>query len=220
PRVALIRFLNSPNVLGGFTEHTRTLRLYPRPVVAFQAAAFLASRPQAGPFTRALAHTQAVEYYAEWILTPNNFSFQRVHEGVFDPAIIGDKPKWYAHRLQSVHYSVCAPRWPLAFALHAPPAQPASPAQSSCNSDDEDGDSSSSYSSLGDFVNEMMLCDIRGEVEDSPSAEISDSVGLSPTQGFQPFQHYPGDDGAVEVQKNEEFTVTILNRSSRNFTES
>uniref|UniRef100_UPI003590007C MAP kinase-activating death domain protein isoform X2 n=2 Tax=Myxine glutinosa TaxID=7769 RepID=UPI003590007C len=208
-RVALIRFLNSPNVLGGFTEHTRTLRLYPRPVVAFQSAAFLASRPQAGPFTRALAHTQAVEYYAEWILTPSNFSFQRVHEGVFDPAVIGDKPKWYAHRLQSVHYSVCAPRWPLAFALHAPPAQAASPAHSSCNSDDEDGDSSSSYSSLGDFVNEMMLCDIRGEVEDSPSAEISDSVGLSPTQGFQPFQHYPGDDGAVAVgvgvEENEEF---------------
>ena len=35
-RVAMVRFFNSPNVLGNFAEHTRTLRLYPRPVVAFQ----------------------------------------------------------------------------------------------------------------------------------------------------------------------------------------
>ena len=31
-----VRFFNSPNVLANFTEHTRTLRLYPRPVVALQ----------------------------------------------------------------------------------------------------------------------------------------------------------------------------------------
>ena len=35
-RVAMVRFFNSPNVLANFAEHTRTLRLYPRPVVAFQ----------------------------------------------------------------------------------------------------------------------------------------------------------------------------------------
>ena len=35
-RVAMVRFFNSPNILANFAEHTRTLRLYPRPVVAFQ----------------------------------------------------------------------------------------------------------------------------------------------------------------------------------------
>ena len=43
-RVALVKFFNSPNVLANFSEHTRTLRLYPRPVVAFQTNSFLRSR--------------------------------------------------------------------------------------------------------------------------------------------------------------------------------
>lgn len=32
-RVAMINFFNSPNILANFTEHTRTIKLYPRPVV-------------------------------------------------------------------------------------------------------------------------------------------------------------------------------------------
>ena len=43
-RVALVKFFNSPNVLANFSEQTRTLRLYPRPVVAFQTNSFLRSR--------------------------------------------------------------------------------------------------------------------------------------------------------------------------------
>ena len=43
-RVATVKFFNSANVLANFTEHTRTLRLYPRPVVAFQTNSFLRSR--------------------------------------------------------------------------------------------------------------------------------------------------------------------------------
>ena len=43
-RVAFVKFFNSANVLGNFSEHTRTLRLYPRPVVAFQSNSFLRSR--------------------------------------------------------------------------------------------------------------------------------------------------------------------------------
>ena len=50
-RVAVVRFLNSAGVLANFTEHTRTLRLYPRPVVAFQSSAFLRSRPAPSQFT-------------------------------------------------------------------------------------------------------------------------------------------------------------------------
>ena len=43
-RAATVKFFNSANVLANFTEHTRTLRLYPRPVVAFQTNSFLRSR--------------------------------------------------------------------------------------------------------------------------------------------------------------------------------
>ena len=36
-----VKFFNSPNVLSNFVDHTRTLRLYPRPVVAFQVGFIL-----------------------------------------------------------------------------------------------------------------------------------------------------------------------------------
>lgn len=57
-RVAMVRFFNSHNLLANFAEHTRTLRLYPRPVVAFQINSFLRSRPRAGPFLHKFARTQ------------------------------------------------------------------------------------------------------------------------------------------------------------------
>ena len=75
----MVRFYNSPNVLQGFQMHTRTLRLFPRPVVAFQAGSFLDSRPRQTPFAEKLARTQAVEYFGEWILNPTNYAFQRIH---------------------------------------------------------------------------------------------------------------------------------------------
>lgn len=78
-RVAMVRFFNSPNVLQGFQMHTRTLRLFPRPVVAFQCTSFLASRPRRSSFADKLSHTQAVEFYGEWALNPTNLAFQRIH---------------------------------------------------------------------------------------------------------------------------------------------
>lgn len=130
----MVRFFNSPNVLQGFQMHTRTLRLFPRPVVAFQSTSFLASRPRRSTFADKLSHTQAVEFYGEWALNPTNLAFQRIHNSktqdnrlsfmwvcitefvlnsfeylsldVFDPSLIGDKPKWYAHQLQPVVYRV------------------------------------------------------------------------------------------------------------------
>lgn len=78
-RVAMVRFFNSPNVLQGFQMHTRTLRLFPRPVVAFQSTSFLASRPRRSTFADKLSHTQAVEFYGEWALNPTNLAFQRIH---------------------------------------------------------------------------------------------------------------------------------------------
>ncbi|MEQ2157618.1 hypothetical protein GOODEAATRI_003555 [Goodea atripinnis] len=77
--VAMVRFFNSPNVLQGFQMHTRTLRLFPRPVVAFQSSSFLASRPRRSCFADKLSHTQAVEFYGEWALNPANLAFQRIH---------------------------------------------------------------------------------------------------------------------------------------------
>ncbi|XP_055994874.1 MAP kinase-activating death domain protein isoform X3 [Sorex fumeus] len=165
-RVAMVRFFNSPNVLQGFQMHTRTLRLFPRPVVAFQAGSFLASRPRQTPFAEKLARTQAVEYFGEWILNPTNYAFQRIHNNMFDPAQIGDKPKWYAHQLQPIHYRVYDGNSQLAEALSVPPERDSDsePPTDDSGSDSMDyDDSSSSYSSLGDFVSEMMKCDISGD---------------------------------------------------------
>ncbi|VUZ48787.1 unnamed protein product, partial [Hymenolepis diminuta] len=53
-RVAMVRFLNSPGILADFTEHTRILRLFPRPVVTFQYISFMRSRPAIYPFTQKL----------------------------------------------------------------------------------------------------------------------------------------------------------------------
>ncbi|XP_044785090.2 MAP kinase-activating death domain protein isoform X20 [Bubalus bubalis] len=164
-RVAMVRFFNSPNVLQGFQMHTRTLRLFPRPVVAFQAGSFLASRPRQTPFAEKLARTQAVEYFGEWILNPTNYAFQRIHNNMFDPALIGDKPKWYAHQLQPIHYRVYDSGSQLAEALSLPPERDSDsdPTDDSGSDSMDYDDSSSSYSSLGDFVSEMMKCDINGD---------------------------------------------------------
>nr|XP_025859819.1 MAP kinase-activating death domain protein isoform X19 [Vulpes vulpes] len=164
-RVAMVRFFNSPNVLQGFQMHTRTLRLFPRPVVAFQAGSFLASRPRQTPFAEKLARTQAVEYFGEWILNPTNYAFQRIHNNMFDPALIGDKPKWYAHQLQPIHYRVYDSNSQLAEALSVPRERDSDsdPTDDSGSDSMDYDDSSSSYSSLGDFVSEMMKCDINGD---------------------------------------------------------
>ncbi|XP_065808761.1 MAP kinase-activating death domain protein isoform X25 [Labrus bergylta] len=169
-RVAMVRFFNSPNVLQGFQMHTRTLRLFPRPVVAFQASSFLVSRPRRSCFADKLSHTQAVEYYGEWALNPSNLAFQRIHNNVFDPSLIGDKPKWYAHQLQPVVYRVYDGSSQLVEAMAGPledEGNESDPTDSGSDSEAYD-DSSSSYSSLGDLVSEMIQGDIQG---DTPSLD-------------------------------------------------
>lgn len=86
-RVSLVKFFNSPGVLQNVLEHTRTLRLYPRPVVAFQVNSFLMSRARDGeppPFLRKLVRTQAVEYFIEWALKPSNVAFERINTGMIN----------------------------------------------------------------------------------------------------------------------------------------
>ncbi|XP_062432021.1 MAP kinase-activating death domain protein isoform X3 [Rhea pennata] len=193
-RVAMVRFFNSPNVLQGFQMHTRTLRLFPRPVVAFQANSFLASRPKQTPFADKLSRTQAVEYFGEWSLNPTNYAFQRIHNNMFDPALIGDKPKWYAHQLQPIHYRVYDSNSQLAEALNVPVEKETdSDATDDSGSDSVDyDDSSSSYSSLGDFVSEMMKCDING---DTPNVDplTHAALGDASEVEFDDFQEYTGD---------------------------
>ncbi|XP_026705618.1 MAP kinase-activating death domain protein isoform X24 [Athene cunicularia] len=206
-RVAMVRFFNSPNVLQGFQMHTRTLRLFPRPVVAFQANSFLASRPKQTPFADKLSRTQAVEYFGEWSLNPTNYAFQRIHNNMFDPALIGDKPKWYAHQLQPIHYRVYDSNSQLAEALNVPAEKETdSDLTDDSGSDSVDyDDSSSSYSSLGDFVSEMMKCDING---DTPNVDplTHAALGDASEVEFDDFQEYSGDldEQAMDSENSQE----------------
>ncbi|XP_029438631.1 MAP kinase-activating death domain protein isoform X5 [Rhinatrema bivittatum] len=193
-RVAMVRFFNSANVLQGFQMHTRTLRLFPRPVVAFQANSFLASRPKQSSFVEKLSRTQAVEYFGEWSLNPTNYAFQRIHNNMFDPALIGDKPKWYAHQLQPIYYRVYDGNSQLAEALSIPTEREteSDPTDDSGSDSVDYDDSSSSYSSLGDFVSEMMKCDING---DTPNVDplTHAALGDASEVEFDDFQEYAGD---------------------------
>jgi hypothetical protein len=165
-RVAMVRFFNSQNTLANFTEHTRTLRLYPRPVVAFQINSFLRSRPRASTYLGKFARTQAVEWLAEWSLTPTNVAFLRVQTGMLDPSQVGDKPKWYAHTLIPIRFPVWDDGSSLNGALRSMKQHESQPTDES-GSDSEGAEStSSSYSSLSDFVSEMVSSDLSPSLHD------------------------------------------------------
>ncbi|VDK40467.1 unnamed protein product [Taenia asiatica] len=110
-RVAMVMFFKSPNVLGGFAEHTRTVRIYPRPVVAFQYERFIKSRSEPSPFTIVLAKTQAVEYFAEWALMPDNLVYQKVDDESLYLVEIGDKDKWFSDRLYTIPFHLWTERF-------------------------------------------------------------------------------------------------------------
>ncbi|XP_018619121.2 MAP kinase-activating death domain protein isoform X4 [Scleropages formosus] len=204
-RVAMVRFFNSPNVLQGFHMHTRTLRLFPRPVVAFQASSFMASRPRRSTFAEKLSRTQAVEFFGEWSLNPTNQAFQRIHNNVYDPSLIGDKPKWYAHQLQPIYYRVYDSNSQLAEAMSGPleaengPDDDSDPTDDSGSDSVDYDDSSSSYSSLGDFVSEMIKCDIQG---DTPSEDplTHAALGDASEVEFQDFQEYRGEAAGLPLE--------------------
>lgn len=176
-RVAMVRFFNSQNTLANFTEHTRTLRLYPRPVVAFQINSFLRSRPRASNFLNKFARTQAVEFLAEWSLTPTNVAFLRVQTGLSDPTQIGDKSKWFAHTLSPIRFHVWDDNSSMNSILRSMQHTENQHTDES-ESDSEGAEStSSSYSSLSDFVSEM-ASDL------SPS--ITDVYGMHAHQHYSP----------------------------------
>ncbi|XP_039651236.1 MAP kinase-activating death domain protein [Perca fluviatilis] len=190
-RVAMVRFFNSPNVLQGFQMHTRTLRLFPRPVVAFQCTSFLASRPRRSCFADKLFHDYQVFY--------KPFTLRASVSDVFDPSLIGDKPKWYAHQLQPVVYRVYDGSSQLVEAMAGPledEGNESDPTDSGSDSEAYD-DSSSSYSSLGDLVSEMIQGDIQG---DTPSLDPPTHAALGDAsevefQEFHDFRESRGSDG-------------------------
>ncbi|UXI19558.1 hypothetical protein NH340_JMT05501 [Sarcoptes scabiei] len=165
-RIAMIKFFNSNGLLLNFSEFTRIIRLFPRPVVAFQTNSFLHSRPKSSVFLTKFVQTQAVEFFAEWSLCPDNVAFIRVQNGVYDPSIIGDKPKWYSHQLDTIHFRA----WSSGTRLEQFFANADQEDLTDSDDDDDDDDNngenddseddistSSSLSSLNEFVQEM--CD-------------------------------------------------------------
>ncbi|KAL3072106.1 hypothetical protein niasHS_016281 [Heterodera schachtii] len=104
-RVAMIHFYNGANIFANFSEHTRTIRLFPRPVVALQADSFLRSRPHQSEFIMDLCKTQAVEYFAECSLCPANEAYVRVQAGITEAVQIGDKAQWFSDSLMPVSFN-------------------------------------------------------------------------------------------------------------------
>ncbi|KAG9352696.1 hypothetical protein JZ751_021110 [Albula glossodonta] len=212
------------NDVDSVDMHTRTLRLFPRPVVAFQATSFLASRPKQSSFAEKLSHTQAVEYFGEWSLNPSNLAFQRIHNNVYDPSLIGDKPKWYAHQLQPIFYRVYDGNSQLAEAMSHPQEienereEDSDPTDDSGSDSVDYDDSSSSYSSLGDFVSEMMKCDIQG---DTPNVDplTHAALGDASEVEFQDFQEYrmeasdQGLEGSLDAQQPKSSSSTTASSS-------
>ncbi|GAB0092198.1 MAP kinase-activating death domain protein [Sergentomyia squamirostris] len=209
-RVAMVRFFNSQNTLANFTEHTRTLRLYPRPVVAFQINSFLRSRPRASGFLGKFARTQAVEFLAEWSLTPSNVAFLRVHTGVLDPGQVGDKPKWFAHTLTPIRFPVWDDGSSLNGALRSLQQMENQPTDES-GSDSEGAEStSSSYSSLSDFVSEMVSSDLSPSLHDVYGGQYHQhhnpktmSSNLDPKTIYRPPSKLQYPAGMEPIQANE-----------------
>ncbi|KAH9522625.1 hypothetical protein DERF_006191 [Dermatophagoides farinae] len=164
---AMVKFFNSNGILLNFSEYTRTIRLFPRPVVAFQINSFLHSRPKSSVFLTKFVQTQAVEFFAEWSLCPDNVAFIRVQNGVYDPSIIGDKAKWYSHQLDAINFRVCSGGANCKLTkIFKESIEKEMNADSDDDDDDEDDDendddsvdepsTSSSYSSLNEFVEQM-----------------------------------------------------------------
>ncbi|KAK6759878.1 hypothetical protein RB195_021445 [Necator americanus] len=170
-RVSMVKFFNSPNVFGDFSEHTRTLRLYPRPVVALQSESFLRSRPQCTQFITELCRTQAVEYFAECCLCPKNETFVRVQAGIDSPAQIGDKAKWFSESLMPVHFTVYPNESSLCSAYYAYTRE-----SSGLESDSDDNESRSidSSSSIDDLVFDGPDEAVERDIIIKPLAEVND----------------------------------------------
>ena len=57
-RVAMVNFFMSPNLLENFAEHTKVIRLYPRPIVTVKSNSFLNSKPKDSTFLTSFSSSQ------------------------------------------------------------------------------------------------------------------------------------------------------------------
>ena len=114
-----------------------------------------------------------MEFYAEWTLSPTNVAFLRVQTGVFDPSIVGDKAKWYSHQLDTIEFkvwndantSLLAALGNTSYTSGGGGLYRQSDIASEESSQSEtDISTSSSYSSLSDFVTEMVNSEISGQI--------------------------------------------------------
>lgn len=177
--------------------------------MGFQINSFLRSRPRASKFLNIFARTQAVEFLAEWSLTPTNVAFLRVQTGLLDPMQVGDKAKWFAHTLTPIRFSVWDDGSSMNGALRSLKKLEGQPTDES-GSDSEGGDSSSSsYSSLSDFVSEMVSSDLSPSLHDvfgqphQHSNPTTLSSNLDPASVYKPPKtlQYPG---GVQIPVKEE----------------
>lgn len=135
-------------------------------MVALQINSFLRSRPRASAFLNEFSKTQAVEFLAEWSLTPTNVAFLRVQTGVMDALQVGDKPKWFAHALSPIRFPVWDDGSSLNGALRSLKQFEVLATDESCSDSEHGNSSSSSYSSLSDFVTEMVSSDLSPSIHD------------------------------------------------------
>ncbi|XP_076817752.1 MAP kinase-activating death domain protein-like isoform X3 [Clavelina lepadiformis] len=198
-RVAMVRFLSSPNTLQYYTDHTRTLRLYPRPVVAFQQHSFMQSRAKPSQFTFLLSQTQAVEFLGEWSLSPDNVAFLRINNNVFDPLQIGDKPKWFAHQLHNIEHTLHKECTSLVATVTmadeiANQHHSDAPTDESATDSEPGDDTSTSYSSLSE--------DESVQLEHPVFNEITKQTDNKPLSNRQAGLPSPDDGYFLELQKD------------------
>lgn len=110
-------------------------------------------------------------------------AFLRVQTGVYDPAVIGDKPKWYSRNLTAVPFNIIEENSTLGQAINSFTAKSNSAEQTptgihpahrssvdylliadESGSDSEEDSPNSCYSSLSDFISEMRNSGICGEI--------------------------------------------------------
>ncbi|KRZ84587.1 MAP kinase-activating death domain protein, partial [Trichinella sp. T8] len=160
-RIAMVRFFNSPNILGNFSEHTRTLRLYPRPVVALLPDSLIKSRTIPSVFVRDFLQTQ--------------------YSGVEDPYIIGDKVKWYGEHLAVINFEVIPPDSSLINAWNSCSLDSSMHREKGDdwldNDKDDSGSSSSSLSSISDLLFDTSVCEFDASNDftysDGPLCEVN-----------------------------------------------
>ncbi|KOB76445.1 Uncharacterized protein OBRU01_02082 [Operophtera brumata] len=74
-RVAMVRFFNSQNILANFMEHTRTLRLYPRPMKADQIQKALKVQVRRTPLSATLFRRWFLRTYHQVYSPPSSLMF-------------------------------------------------------------------------------------------------------------------------------------------------